>query len=874
MTGGSRARGLPRATDTVTPTLGGMDTITVGRSTEIADAIAALAGGTGVLLVGEAGVGKSHLLTAVLAGCADHVVRVDIRGHASSRDVPFGAVAHLLDQDDAPHRALLLASLRAAVLAMGDGRHPVLAIDDIDQLDDDTLSLAVSLAATGDATVVATCRTQAAPDPRLVGLWKDGLVVRRTVGPLDRTASDELAATLLGGAVSRSLADRLWQAARGNALYVRELLLAGMAEGVVLDNGRYWELDGPLTIGSNVSDLVAHRLSGLEPAATDVLAIVAVAEPARSDVLAELVPSDALALLERRRLIDSRSVGARTEVVTSHPLVGEVVRAGLGHYQRRRILERLVTTDAHRTDPGEALRVATWLLEIGQPPDADLAVAAARTALARFDHDTASRLADTVHPPSIDALVVRARARTGVGEVDAAVEDLERAIEQAGGDVERTRATSALIEVLGLAGGDLTRANSRLASAIEATDDASLRRELRWRSLVVAGLGGRFADALTIADELADTDVDHAVQAHGLMVLTLAQAMTGRLDDVEDRLDRATDLADELRLVEPYLREQVGLNRALVLQASARLVESMQWIDTVLADAGGRRHVGPWLFVGAVAEMLVGDLDRASTRTAEAYSLLVDSDPLGMRAMAASLAAAVAGTMGRSVDQWSAAAQQVGRADEVRASVWLSMGQAWSLARSGDTDAGARLARDAAREAIAGEHVVWGAIVMHAAVRMGRPAMASEYLAGLDAGPLVDLLADHAIAAASQDIDHLAIVGMRLEDHGALAIAVDAWAAVAGLAGPESASGARAAVRALQLAERCTGSVSWLARDLESPVTARQVEVGRLAAAGLESRAIADRLDIATKTADNHLQRLYSRLELAGRHDLGLVFPS
>ncbi len=53
-----------------------------------------------------------------------------------------------------------------------------------------------------------------------------------------------------------------------------------------------------------------------------------------------------------------------------------------------------------------------------------------------------------------------------------------------------------------------------------------------------------------------------------------------------------------------------------------------------------------------------------------------------------------------------------------------------------------------------------------------------------------------------------------------------------------------------------------------SPLSAREAEVARLAAGGLTSKEIADRLYLSPRTVENHLQRVYTKLGVAGRDDL------
>ena len=48
-------------------------------------------------------------------------------------------------------------------------------------------------------------------------------------------------------------------------------------------------------------------------------------------------------------------------------------------------------------------------------------------------------------------------------------------------------------------------------------------------------------------------------------------------------------------------------------------------------------------------------------------------------------------------------------------------------------------------------------------------------------------------------------------------------------------------------------------------LTGREVEVLRLAAMGLTTREIADRLYISPKTADHHIQHVYTKIEVSTR---------
>ncbi len=88
----------------------------------------------------------------------------------------------------------------------------------------------------------------------------------------------------------------------------------------------------------------------------------------------------------------------------------------------------------------------------------------------------------------------------------------------------------------------------------------------------------------------------------------------------------------------------------------------------------------------------------------------------------------------------------------------------------------------------------------------------------------------------------------------------------------DNAAAALVARRALPMA-RTLGMTPWAERlaslagaDAKiSPLTARERQIASLVAAGLSNRAIADRLVISERTAQNHVQHILGKLDFANR---------
>ena len=186
----------------------------VGRESELAHVAGALATRQGVVLVGEAGVGKSRLL----AQAVDRAVAADtrvlkVRATRSSGVVPLGAFAPLLPVD---HAAASLAGAREAILARAPA---ILAIDDAHALDEASAALAHQLVTQDGVRVLATVRRGEDVPDAIVGLWKDGLCERLDLEPFTRAALERLVVEALGGPVDGQFQHLMWSRTLGNVLF-------------------------------------------------------------------------------------------------------------------------------------------------------------------------------------------------------------------------------------------------------------------------------------------------------------------------------------------------------------------------------------------------------------------------------------------------------------------------------------------------------------------------------------------------------------------------------------------------------------------------------------------------------------------------------
>ena len=94
---------------------------------------------------------------------------------------------------------------------------------------------------------------------------------------------------MLGGQVEGAALQQLWEASEGNLQYLRELVLAGVDAGTLVDDAGLWRTVGAISPSARLQDLVGERLAGLDDDEVATLELVAFGEPLGVDVLAGLV---------------------------------------------------------------------------------------------------------------------------------------------------------------------------------------------------------------------------------------------------------------------------------------------------------------------------------------------------------------------------------------------------------------------------------------------------------------------------------------------------------------------------------------------------------------------------------------------------------
>lgn len=855
-----------------------------GRHEEVDSIATAIESGCpAFFVIGEAGAGKSRLAREVLrrleAGGWPTAVATATE---SAQPTPLGAVAHLVPHDSAgaPHN--LVQATRAAIEARSDGRPLVLHLDDAHHLDSSSATLLVNLVDAGVLRMVVTQRVGTAPPPAMVALRALDSARTITLDTLDPAAVDTLLHRVLGGPLDGVAEAQILSTSGGNPLFLRELVLGALDDGILHEVAGVWRLRGHLPAGRVLADRVLGRMASLSDTAREVLELVSVAEPVGLDMLETLADHAVLEDLETRGLMRVEVSRRRHEVRLAHPVYGEILRSGIGRVRLRRLSRALVDAvtarGARRAE--DAGRIVRWQIDAGLEPDGEVVMASAR--LARHTQDwTATaelgRAALNAGQADAAALVVEAlyalgEFREGDAVAEAAFADVESLGEVALVDLHRARADS-----LFFGEGDTEAAVSGVAELRSRVADPVQRQLLAFSEAAMLVWAGRVQEALSLVDGLGAVDDDRvAVQA--AMIAETAAAVCGPAG-------RAVELADEWFARHLGLADRNGTTdpgfhlvvKTVALANSGRLAEASELAEAgygaSVADASMSGQMWFTLELGRIA-LLKGDAVSARRWYREQIALCRGTGwrrPITLGLSGLAVAEAALGN----VDQAAAA---IAERDATGLGVIELFelegvrGSAWAVAAGGDHAAARNVLAAGIAEAEAKGLTLMAALARLDAVRLGArdQGEALNAAAAFVDSRLVELGARWANAldegevldAVSEDFSELGCVLMAAE---AAVAAAEAWQRSG-----ESRRATTARHRADALAGRGRGTATPALTVVEStvPLTSREREIVVMVAGGMATKEVAERLFISARTVSNHLQNAYTKLGVTKRSEL------
>jgi DNA-binding CsgD family transcriptional regulator len=861
-----------------------------GRDAELVAIATSVRRQRGVLLAGPSGVGKTSLAAAVgaeLERAGWTIIRVLASRTAST--IPLGALAALMSPSDAAlHDASALALARRGIVSLAGGQPTTLLVDDAQWLDEASAVVLHQLVAQGDVTLLATLRAaEPRPDP-VTALWKDGFVERIDVAPLDEHSVRDVVEAALDGPVETLSATRLWERCGGNVLYLRELVEESTRLGLFERREGLWCLDNLPHGSPRLAELVADRFGSFDDEQRAALEIIAVGEPLPLAMLDELVDQPVVERLEAAGVVSVAPNGEQIVARPAHPLYGDVIRASIPDLRRRRLMRTLADTLQRfgATSREDTIRLALWRVDGGGDAALGVLLTAARNAHFAFDGATAERLARAAWAAdqSFEAAHVLADvlfARGGYAEREEMLAGLAATVST---DEERTIvAVSRAIGLFwGLADGDA--ADRVLVEAEGTVDDPGWWSEVRATRATLVGQAGRHRETLELLAGLPSTGTSDRARLQAALAEAFALPGVGRSEEGVVRIDEAMSASSGIG---PQLTLfQVGLllsAKAMALVNLGRLDEAAEassiGLRTTLAtgNRAGEGFFGATLGWIQLQRGLLISAQRTYRESAAAFRASSHRGPLRWAIAGLLFAAAVARDREVAAEA-SHALDALGSHPAELFETSTARARAWAALADGDPERARTVLRDAADQARERGAVPDEAAALHDLTRLGRASEVSdrlEQLAGVSEGAYVRCLADSAAAQARGDASALGDVAERFAAAGFnLRAAESAMAASeASARAHDQRAAARWARRATELAGLCEAPATPNLAGPTGPVplTNREREVAILAADGLSSKVIGERLFLSVRTVENHLGRIYTKVGVTNRTELAAI---
>ena len=882
--------------------------------------------GSVLVLEGEAGIGKTTIWREVVRRAEEQGFRVlSCRPTETETKFALSALVDLLEHvsektlavlPDPQRRALEVALLRvepgsepvepralatafrSLLEELSDGGRVLVALDDVQWLDEASASvIGFALRRLEGAPIGWLFSRRPVAEPRLIPerVVPSTSVVHADIGPLNLAALQHVLKERFERVPTRPALVRIHRASGGNPLHAievtRELLRAGDLAAA------------SIPVPDDVRQLILQRIERLPQRSREALLLAsALFEPTT-----DLIDEDALGPAEEADLVH---IGDDGRVVFRHPLFASAVYGSVSLTHRRKVHAHLAEFVEGAEERARHLSLATV------EPDKQVASAIAEGAVAaraRGAWETSAELLEQAArlTPEDSAGTQQARMMT-------AAEHHTRAGDRASGRalLERFLAGDPLPEfrahALFLLGEisyhdeNFPEAERLFRQGLENTEDPRLMSSLQVGLSYVHASQMDFLQGSADAHrglELAEQIGDRSLTAQALTHCAMLDFLCGLGVDW-DKVDRALALEGDDPLV-PFIRRASTLAAFLHLyvgrhtEARAMLQQSC----AAAVEAGDESDLAFILIWRSWLETRTGDFVAAAESAAEAASLATLTGSQSMFAWALTQQALVAAHRGE-VDATrhlcSEAWEPVRRSGNMLPGLWIAAALALAESSRGDAEAAWRACEPLTQmiEAMGiSEPVVPFFLpeAIEALIALGRLERAES---------LLDLLMTRAQelqrtwVLATGGRCRAVLLATRGDFEGANAALIDALAEHERIDMPferartllakgvierraKQRSRAKASIEEARNEFERLGTPLWaerarveldrvgLRRSSGVELTASELRVAELAAGGLTNREVAAALFISPKTVEANLSKIYRKLSISSRAELG-----
>ncbi|MGG5172014.1 LuxR C-terminal-related transcriptional regulator [Pseudarthrobacter sp. J1738] len=861
---------------------------------------------SGALITGEAGSGKTFLAQEALKDVREHGYVVSLRGSHTLANTPYGALNVLLRDVDSSylnHPVLVLSGLTRLLAEHSDGQQAVIFVDnavDIDQLS--AVALA-QLARNGAIQLILTATEPASLPHAFLSLRDEGLVTNVELRPLTLTQTREWLAEALQAPCSQAAVRALWKNSGGNVHHLKLLSQELLESGALSKAQGNWILSGEVSVHSRaVTELIVAKIGRLDEGEHRILDIVALAESVPLEVLLRLGAAHEIDSLEEKGLLELDHRAPRHARIHS-PLLAGVVRSAVPQGRSNHL--RALVIEAFQGDtlqPDIKLALAVWGLDCGAALTTAETVESAGLANDASKPNLALRLIrsllDDAQTGSSAAEEIRSLLLLGkIGQARLVLGPFRKVPRPLLNVAQRVRlllaGSSVLLATQGGGPGaaqQLDRARKEFEMAAKdpalAREDEAIFEQLLLSEAGARSYSGDYATQVKVLTDLFSQPVPRSsvFRLLGGSMLCEALAVTGKMEQArclaEELLPechRPESVAVAVQLAIPRIRyallwgghlETTASTISLGEQSAARthyqMFNATELPAAIVAAAQGKAGVALGLLNPAIGQLRVGDAEGV----------------LALACSAAAYAHALNGNKSESQKLLAEAAAQDRRATylvERTAQYFAALARMINSTGLDTAPGSSMLATELL--SMAGEEQQRGATTLElyclsAALRCaelsGNLAVARRLSEAsvLADGPFAQLCGKFARAVLAQDPSMLVAVALEAAEQQNHRFALD----VARLA--ELRSVALQDRNAQYLAKRLAdqyrhvlGVRSVGSEDMQ-PLTARELEIARIAAHQASNREIASQLHVSVRTVEGHLYRIFRKLKISERSEL------
>lgn len=843
------------------------------------------AGQGGAVVVGPEGIGKTVLVQAAAADPAFYAVT--IRGSRESGKTPFGALAWLIA--DLPEGlnsrpAHLLHELEQLLLERAAGKRILLLLDGAEHLDELTAMVVSQLVRRSIVMVLATAENLFQSAAEFHALWTEGLLFRVDLAAFTLDDTRQLMQSILQGPVSSAAARAVQRHAGGNPRLVTLLTREQADEGVLAEQNGVWVLAKPLVSSRQVAEVMTVRLKRRPAGERSVIQLLALSGELPLSVVLQLVPAETVDSLEEERLVEVTGSGT---IHLGPETSAEAIAASIPPGRSRELWEEVSAILDPESLPSSALPgYCRWTLACDGALDPGSAQRAAAHATAAGRFGQALQLVRSIEAGQRTQAVVleEVRALTGQGEYSEALETLETLVEaECPGDVDSwadlIRHQVLLLRRLGRGNPAEVLRQARLV-VLPDEPEAARRRRAALLMLVHGALAidsGRLADVPPeLTDVRSDQALPSAVRAGAGALQAQALALSGQAGQAMKLLDAVTE--DVRTVSAPGILDTVYVRVFQTLIAAGEYARAAELTNDLMFGRSPRAfccNSGEVAY--GMVHALSGRADRALGSLSCAMSQLQLEDSGDLLPMAQSLAAYAHALL----DNTDEAARLSEDTAEHRYRQPAQLESVEQLMRvqatlAGDPQRLCAQLRSMARSCLDESMVAPALECLAAAARHGDAKAAVElaeaaaladgrwaralycFGAGLDAN-------DSALLVEAADTA-LELGNVLLANTAARA----ALRIVDGRAGSADRAHARDALRIEHLSFRELRASNTITERMKT-LTPFEAEIA-LRAAGQATRAeISGALKLSPRTIDWHLGKIFDKLHVSGRSELGEV---